>query len=102
MVLSLSWSYSRDCHKTGVHVEVSGTGAESRRERGNHCPGDDVPRAQPATGRSQHEPYSARLMHGPVPCLARRARLTVLLNLGLFSPTGETITPPVLPDGRRG
>jgi hypothetical protein len=28
--------------------------------------------------------------------------LTVLLNLGLSSPTGETITPHVLPDGRRG
>jgi hypothetical protein len=72
MVLSLSWSYSRDCHKTGVQAEVSGTGAESRRERGNHYLGDDVPRAQPAAGRSKHEPYSARLMHGPAPCLARR------------------------------
>jgi hypothetical protein len=72
MVLSLSWSYSRDCHKTGVHAEVSGTGAESRRERGNHRPGDDAPRAQPTAGRSQHEPYSARLMHGPALCLARQ------------------------------
>jgi hypothetical protein len=50
MVLDLSWSCSRDCHKAGVHAEVSGTGAESRRERGNHHPGDDVPRAQPAAG----------------------------------------------------
>jgi hypothetical protein len=72
MVLNLSWSCSRGCHKTGVHAEVSGTGAESRRERGNHHPGDDAPRAQPAAGRSQHEPYSARLAHGPAPCLARR------------------------------
>jgi hypothetical protein len=72
MVLDLSWSCSRGGHKAGVHAEVSGTGAESRRERGNHCPGDDVPRAQPAAGRSQHEPYSARLMHGPAPFLARR------------------------------
>jgi hypothetical protein len=45
MVLSLSWSCSRDCHKTDVHAEVSGTGAESRRERGNHRPSDDAPRA---------------------------------------------------------
>jgi hypothetical protein len=29
MVLNLSWSYSRGYHKHGVHVEVSGTGAES-------------------------------------------------------------------------
>jgi hypothetical protein len=40
MVLSLSWSCSRDCHKAGVHAEVSDTGAESRRERGNHRPSD--------------------------------------------------------------
>jgi hypothetical protein len=46
MVLSLSWSCSRDCQKTGVHAEVSGMGAESRRERGNHHLGDDAPRAQ--------------------------------------------------------
>jgi hypothetical protein len=98
MVLSLSWSYSRDCHKTGVHVEVSGTGAESRRERGNHCPGDDVPRAQPATGRSQHS--SSNAWSSSV--FSTAARLTVLLNLGLSSPIGETITPPVLLDGRRG
>jgi hypothetical protein len=72
MVLNLSWSYSRGYHKHGVHAEVSGTGAESRRERGSHPPGDDAPHAQPAARRSQHEPYSARLMHGPAPCLARR------------------------------
>jgi hypothetical protein len=42
MVLDLSWSCSQDCHKAGVHAEVSGTGAESRRERGDHHPGDDV------------------------------------------------------------
>jgi hypothetical protein len=72
MDLNLSWSCSRGCHKPGAHAEVSGTGAESRRERGSHPPGDDGPRAQPATGRSQHETYSARLMHGPVLCLARR------------------------------
>jgi hypothetical protein len=52
MVLSLSWSYSRGCHKTGVHAEVSGTGAESQRERGSHHPGDDALRAQPAARRS--------------------------------------------------
>jgi hypothetical protein len=95
MVLSLSWSCSQDCHKAGVHAEVSGTGAESRQERGNHHPGEDVPCAQPIAGRSQHEPYSTRLVHGPAPC-------SVLLNLGLSSPTGETITPLVLPDGRWG
>jgi hypothetical protein len=61
MVLYLSWSCSLGCHKTGVHAEVSGTGAESRRERGSHPPGDDAPRAQPAAGRSQHEPYLAHL-----------------------------------------
>jgi hypothetical protein len=72
MILNLSWSCSRDYHKHGVHAEVSGTGAESRRERGSHPPGDDVSRAQPTVGRSQHEPYSARLMHGPTSCLARR------------------------------
>jgi hypothetical protein len=72
MVLNLYLSCSRGCHKHGVHAEVSGTGAESRRERGSHPPGDDAPRAQPAARRSQHEPYSARLMHGPAPCLARR------------------------------
>jgi hypothetical protein len=72
MVLNLSWSCSRGCHKPGVHAEVSGTGAESRLERGSHPPGDDAPRAQPAARRSQHEPYSTRLMHGPAPCLARR------------------------------
>jgi hypothetical protein len=72
MVLNLSWSCSRGCHKTGVHAEVSGTGAESRQERGSHPPGDDAPRAQPAARRSQHEPYSGRLVHGPALCLAHR------------------------------
>jgi hypothetical protein len=72
MVLNLSWSYSRGCHKPGVHAKVSGMGVESRRERGSHPPGDDAPRTQPAAGRSQHEPYSSRLMHGPAPCLAQR------------------------------
>jgi hypothetical protein len=48
MVLNLSWSCSRGYHKYGVHAEVSGTGAESRWERGSHPPGDDAPRAQPA------------------------------------------------------
>jgi hypothetical protein len=71
MVLNLSWSYNQGYHKHGVHAEVSGTGAKSRREQGSHPPGDDAPCAQPATGRSQHEPYSAHLKHGPVPCLAR-------------------------------
>jgi hypothetical protein len=71
MVLNLSWFCSRGCHKPGVHAEVSGTGAESRRERGSQFSGDDAPRAQPAAGRSQHEPYLARLTHGPAPCLAR-------------------------------
>jgi hypothetical protein len=71
MVLNLSWSYSWGCHKTGVHAKVSGTGAESRRERGSHPPGDNAPRAQPVARRSQHEPYSARLVHGPALCLAR-------------------------------
>jgi hypothetical protein len=70
MVLDLSWSCSQGCHKFGVHAEVSGTGAESRRELGSHPPGDDAPHAQPAARRSQHEPYSARLMHGLAPCLA--------------------------------
>jgi hypothetical protein len=72
MVLNLSWSYSRGYHKHGVHVELSGTGVESRRERGNHPLGDDAPLAQPATRQSQHEPYSAHLGHAPAPCLARR------------------------------
>jgi hypothetical protein len=72
MVLNLSWSCSQGYHKHGVHTEVSGTGAESRRERGSHPPGDDAPRAQPAAERSQHEPYSAHLMHGPAPCLAQQ------------------------------
>jgi hypothetical protein len=72
MVLNLSWSCSRGCHKHGVHAEVSGTGAESRQERGSHPPGDDAPRALFVAGRNQHEAYSARLMHGPAPCLARR------------------------------
>jgi hypothetical protein len=72
MVLNLSWSCSRDCHKPGVHAEVSGTGAESQRERGSHPPGDDAPHAQPVAERSQHEPYSAHLMHGLASCLARR------------------------------
>jgi hypothetical protein len=71
MVLNLSWSCSRGCHKPGVHAEVSGTGAESRREQGSHPPGDNAPRAQLATRRSQHELYLARLMHGPALCLAR-------------------------------
>jgi hypothetical protein len=56
------------CH----NAEVSGTGAESRRGRGSHPLGDGAPRAQPATGRFQHEPYSAHLKHGPALCLARR------------------------------
>jgi hypothetical protein len=72
MVLNLSWPCSRDCHKPCVHAKVSGTGAESRREQENDPPGDDAPRAQPTARRSQHEPYSARLMHGPPPCLAWR------------------------------
>jgi hypothetical protein len=72
MVLNLSWSCSRGCHKTGVHAEVSGTGAKSLQERGSHHPGDDALRAQLAARRSHHEPYSARLAHGPAPCLARR------------------------------
>jgi hypothetical protein len=72
MVLNLSWSCSRGQHKSSVHAEVSGTGAESRRERGSHPLGDDVPRAQPVARRSQHKPYSARLVHGPAPCLAWR------------------------------
>jgi hypothetical protein len=72
MVLSLSWSCSQGYHKHGVHAEVSGTGVGSRLEWGSHPPGDDAPRAQPAAGRSQHEPYSAHLMYGLAPCLARR------------------------------
>jgi hypothetical protein len=72
MVLNLSWSCSQGYHKHGVHIEVSGTGAESRRGRENHPLGDDAPRAQPAAERSQHEPYSAHLKHGPALCLARR------------------------------
>jgi hypothetical protein len=72
MVLNLSWSCSQGRHKPGVHAEVSSTGAETRRERGSHPPGDDAPRAQPAAGRSQHEPYSARLAHGLAPRLAWR------------------------------
>jgi hypothetical protein len=72
MVLNRSWPCSRGFHNTGVHAEVSGTGAESQRERGSHPIGDDAPQAQTAAGRSQHEPYSAHLMHGPAPCLARR------------------------------
>jgi hypothetical protein len=72
MVLNLSWSCSRGYHKHGFHAQVSGTGAESRREQGSHPPGDDAPRVQPATGRSQHEPYSAHQMHDPASCLARR------------------------------
>jgi hypothetical protein len=72
MVPNIYWSCSRGCHKTGVHAEVSGMGAESRRERESHPPGDDAPRAQPAARRSQHEPYSARTMHGPALCLAQR------------------------------
>jgi hypothetical protein len=67
MVLNLSWSCSRGYHKPGVHAEVSGTDATSRRDWGSHPPGDDAPLAQPATGRSQHEPYSTRLGHGPAP-----------------------------------
>jgi hypothetical protein len=72
MVLNLSWSYSRGYHKHGVNVEVSDTGAESRRGRESHPLGDGAPRAQPAIGRSQHEFYLARLKHDPAPCLARR------------------------------
>jgi hypothetical protein len=72
MVLNLSWSYSRGYHRHGVHAEVSGTGVESRREQGSHPLGDDATRAQPATGRSRHEPYSAHLEHGLAQCLARR------------------------------
>jgi hypothetical protein len=72
MVLNLSWSCSQGCHRHGIHAEVSGTDAESQQGRGSHPPGDDAPRAQPATRRSQHEPYSARLKRGPAPCLARR------------------------------
>jgi hypothetical protein len=72
MVLNLSWSSGRGYHKHGVHAEVSGTGAESRWERENHPLGDDAPRAQPAIGRSQHEPYSAHVRHGPALCLAWR------------------------------
>jgi hypothetical protein len=94
MVLNLSWSCSRSCRRHGTHAEVSGTGAESRRGRENHPLGDDVPHAQPTTGRSQH---SALLS-----VFSMAARLTVLLNLGLSSPTGETTTPSVLPDGRQG
>jgi hypothetical protein len=52
MVLNLPWSYSRGYHKHGVHAEVSGTGAESRRERGSYPPGDDALRALPAARRS--------------------------------------------------
>jgi hypothetical protein len=40
-------------------------GAGSRRGQESHPPGDNAPRAQPTTGRSQHEPYSARLKRGP-------------------------------------
>jgi hypothetical protein len=72
MVLNLSWSCSRGRHTPGVHAEGSGTGAESRRERGSHPPDDDALRAQHAARRSQHEPYSARLMHGPALYLVRR------------------------------
>jgi hypothetical protein len=72
MILNLSWSYSRGYHKHGVHAEVSGMGAESQWEQRSHPLGDDAPRAQPATRRSQREPYSARLMHGPARCLAQR------------------------------
>jgi hypothetical protein len=70
MVLNLSWSCNRGRHKPGVHAEGSGTDAESRRERESHPPGGDAPRAQPAAGRSQHEPYSASLVHVPALCLA--------------------------------
>jgi hypothetical protein len=102
MVLNLSWTCNRGCHRHGAHVEASGKGAESRRGQESHPLGDGAPRATPATGRSQHEPYIARLKHGPALCFSTLARLTVLLNQGLSSPIGETTTPPVLPDGRRG
>jgi hypothetical protein len=100
MVLNLSWSCSRGYHKHGVHAEVSGTGAESRRGRENHPLGDDAPRAQPATGQPQALLSSTKAWFRSV--FSTAARLTVLLNMGLSSPTGETTIPPVLPDGRRG
>jgi hypothetical protein len=72
MVLNLSWSCSRGYHKHGVHAEVSGMSADSRRGRENNPLDDGAPRAQPATRRSQHEPYSAHLKRGLALCLARR------------------------------
>jgi hypothetical protein len=72
MVLNLSGSCSRGCHRHGVHAKASGKGAESRRGRGSHPLGDGAPCAQPTIGRSQHEPYSARIKRGPTPCLARQ------------------------------
>jgi hypothetical protein len=81
-------------------VTVSGTGAESQRGRENHPPGDGAPRTQPVASRSQHEPYSTRQERGPV--LSTTTRLSVVHNLGLPSPTGETITLSVLPVERWG
>jgi hypothetical protein len=72
MVLNLSGSSSQGCHRHSVHAEASGKGAESRQGWESHPLGDGAPRAQPATRRSQHEPYSAHLKHGLAPCLARR------------------------------
>jgi hypothetical protein len=71
MVLNLSWSYSPDCHRHGIHAKVSGTGAESLWGRESHPLGDGASRTQPATLRFQHEPYSTHLKRGPAPCLAR-------------------------------
>jgi hypothetical protein len=99
MVLNLSWSCSRGFHKPRVHAEVSGTGAESRREQGSHPLGDEHSASSWAISTrallSSSSAWSCSVF-------STAARLTVLLNLGLPSPTGETITPPVLPDGWRG
>jgi hypothetical protein len=59
------------CHRHGAHAKASSKGAESRRGRESHLLGDGAPRASPATGRSQHEPYIARLKRGPASCLAQ-------------------------------
>jgi hypothetical protein len=67
MILNLSGSCSWGCLRRGVHAEASSNGVESRRGRESHPPGDGAPRAQRATGRSQHEPYLARLKHGSTP-----------------------------------
>jgi hypothetical protein len=93
---------SHGCHKHDDHRMASGKGAESP-DRG----GGTILLMVALRVLSMQSAISAQALHNSarawsISVLSMATRLTMLLNLGLPSPTGETITPLVLLVERRG